>query len=993
MKTVLTPLFVGRREELDRLAAVLNAVQRGAGRCVLISGEAGIGKSRLLAEIRDRAKQSGFKLLTGRCFEQDRSFPYAPLVDMLPPFFAQSLASGQRDALGPLAPELLKLLPELEPHLSVPLSGSVLDREIEKRNLFGALTSLFWHQAEASPLLLIVEDLHWSDQASLEFLLHLVRRIAGKSILLLFTSRSVQAQAGLDELLAGLDREPIAQEIRLEPLSRAEVAQLLRGILDQTQEPSDEFVAAVYSLTEGNPFFAEEICTSLIASGDIYYADDQWRRKPLSQIDIPDNVQRVVQRRVSRISQSARRLIDLAAVSGRSFDFAVLQNLTRHSDKELLVLIKELMAARLVVEESADRFAFRHALTREALYGQLLVRERQALHAQLVQAIEQIYPDALESHLEALAYHAFEAGLWPKTIEYAQRAGEKALALYAPHAAVEQFTRALKAAEQLSQMPNHALHRLRGQAFDTLGKFAEARADFEAALQAAQAAGDQLATWQTLLDLALLWASRDYEKTGNYCRQALDLAHTMEDGAAIAHSLNRLGNWLMNSGRPFEALDHHREALTLFETLNDRAGIATTLDLLAMTSNQSGDAAGTVTYYERAIPILRGLQDWQILSSSLANLALYTLSQEHAQEAVKLAHDIGWQSGEAYALNCLAAVLFNRGRYSESLAIRSQSLDLAQAIEHPQWAASNHVFYGFCYKDLLALDRAEDHLTRGLALAKQVGTTFFAWMGGGGLASVYILQNRPEEAEALLADLPQEWIPSLFSVRLARIELALAQQDANRMLQLLDDLLKVPIVTEVAIGLIPFFQGPAQKLQARALLLLDRFDEAEQVLRQTVDLYTKHGLVHGLWRIYLALGEAYLAASRTEEAREMFTLAQEQINTLAATIDEDTLRENFVRLATELIPEVQPLTPRQAAKQEYGGLTRRERQVAAVVAQGLTNQDIADELVVSIKTVEAHVTRILSKLGFTSRAQIAAWAVDKGLASAPQDLDTLFRSS
>jgi DNA-binding CsgD family transcriptional regulator len=294
---------------------------------------------------------------------------------------------------------------------------------------------------------------------------------------------------------------------------------------------------------------------------------------------------------------------------------------------------------------------------------------------------------------------------------------------------------------------------------------------------------------------------------------------------------------------------------------------------------------------------------------------------------------------------------------------------------------------------MLALDRAEDHLTRGLALAKQVGSTFFAWMGGGGLASVYILQNRPEEAEALLADLPQEWIPSLFSVRLARIELALAQQDANRMLQLLDDLLKVPIVTEVAIGMIPFFQGPAQKLQARALLLLDRFDEAEQVLRQTVDLYTKHGLVHGLWRIYLALGEAYLAASRTEEAREMFTLAQEQINTLAATIDEDTLRENFVRQATELIPEVQPLTPRQAAKQEYGGLTRRERQVAAVVAQGLTNQDIADELVVSIKTVEAHVTRILSKLGFTSRAQIAAWAVDKGLASAPQDLDTLFRSS
>jgi DNA-binding CsgD family transcriptional regulator/Flp pilus assembly protein TadD len=781
----------------------------------------------------------------------------------------------------------------------------------------------------------------------------------------------------------------MAQTLNLKPLTHSEVEQMLRAILDQRQTLSAEFLKAIYSLTDGNPFFTEEIFTSLIASGDIYFTEGHWRRKPLSQINIPGNVQRLVEQRLSQLSQPAVRLLDLAAVSGRSFDFADLQALTGQSDSELLALIKELMAAQLVVEESTDQFAFRHALTREALYTRLLTRERQTLHGQMAQAIEHIHSGALEAHLEALAYHFFEAAIWTKALEYAQRAGEKAQSLYAPHAAVEQFTRALTAASRLSSAPpSAALYRLRGQAFDTLGEFDQARADYEAALQAAQAAKDQRATWQALLDLGLLWASRDYKRTGDYCRQALDLARSMKDQVAVGHSLNRLGNWLMNSGQPFEALGYHREALDLFEALDDRPGIAATLDLLAMNSNMCGDAEGTVIYYERAIPILRELNDRQTLSSSLANMALYTLSLEQANEAIQLARDIGWRSGEAYALGCMSWTLFSLGRYGEAMTLGTRSLEMAQAIEHPQWTASSHIFSGFFYSELLALAKAREHLAKGLALAKQVGSLFFSGMSSGGLASVYILQGQLEAAEMLLAELPQEWLPPLFSVRLAQVELALAQQDATRMLQLLDDIVNVVIAPEKAIGSVLFLHGPALTLQGQALMLQGRLDEAEQVLRQVVKLYTAHGIANGLWRIYLVLGKIYLAASRTKQAEEIFTTAREQIKVLAATIGDEDLRENFLHRATAMIPATQSLTSRQAAKQEFGGLTRRERQVAAVVAQGLSNQEIADELVVSVKTVEAHVTRILSKLGFSSRAQIAAWAVDRGLASAPQDLDS-----
>lgn len=987
MKSFLTPVFVGRREEIRQLDATLTAVQAGAGRCVLVSGEAGIGKSRLLAEIRDRAAGIGFTPLAGRCFEQDRSFPYAPLIDVLRPFLAQGAVADRLDALGPLAPELVKLLPELETLGLAMQPAPPLESEVEQRRLFEALTSLFLHQAQAGPVLLIVEDLHWSDQASLEFLLYLVRRMAEHPMLLLLSRRSADAQAGLVELLAGLDREPIAQEIMLDPLTRAEVAELLKAILGQPQALSAEFVGTIYSLTEGNPFFAEEICTSLIASGDIYYAGNQWRRKPLSQIDIPDSVQRLVQQRLGQISQPARQLIDLAAVSGRSFDFAVLQALTGHSDSELLARVKELMAAQLVVEESAEQFAFRHALTREALYARLLARERQALHGQLAQAIEHIHAAALEAHLEALAYHFYEGALWSKALEYAQRAGEKALALYAPHAAVEQFTRAVRAAGRLSQSPPSALYRLRGQAFDTLGDFDRAREDYEVALSAAQAAGEQPAAWQALLDLGLLWASRDYERTGGYCRQALDLARSMGDPAAIGHSLNRLGNWLMNSGQPFEALDYHREALDLFETLDDRAGIAATLDLLAMTSNQCGDGAATVTYYERAIPLLRELNDRQTLASSLTMLSNYTLDEVLVREAIELTREIDWRAGEAYALSYLGSLLAYRGDYGQGLSAAQSGLELAQAIDHRLWQVWGHIVLGVIYLELLAPDEAYRHLRSGRAMATEVGASFMIGFATGFLASTCLLLDRPDEAARLLPErLAGQIVVGDYSLAKASVELALTRQDPTHALQVLDRM-ELPDRMS-SLGAIAYYYGSVLQLRGEILMRLDRLEEAEADLQSSLVLYQEQGIRMGLWRTQLALGKLYQARADSYRAEAAFAAARTLIEELAATVLEDGLRENFRRRAMALIPPAQPLTPRQAAKAEFGGLTKRERQVAVVVAQGLSNQEIADELVVSVKTVEAHVSRILSKLGFSSRAQIAAWAVDKGLASAPQDLDS-----
>jgi DNA-binding NarL/FixJ family response regulator len=221
----------------------------------------------------------------------------------------------------------------------------------------------------------------------------------------------------------------------------------------------------------------------------------------------------------------------------------------------------------------------------------------------------------------------------------------------------------------------------------------------------------------------------------------------------------------------------------------------------------------------------------------------------------------------------------------------------------------------------------------------------------------------------------------------AKVELELARQHPTLALELLDRM-HLPERGNW-LGAMVYYYGSIYLLRGEILTRLEQPEQAQAVMQSTLDLYRKQGVQMGQWRIHLALGKLYQAAYDFEQAGAAFRTARVQIEELATTLNDDELRENFRRRAVAMIPEIKPLTSRQATKQEFGGLTRRERQVAAVVALGLSNQEIADELVVSIKTVEAHISHILSKLGFSSRTQIAAWAVNKGLAQAPKDLDSL----
>jgi predicted ATPase/DNA-binding NarL/FixJ family response regulator len=994
----ICPKLVGRQLDLTALHMLIDRKNSGQGQMILISGEAGIGKSRLVTETKIYAAQSDFLLLEGQCFQTDSAYPYAPLLDLFRSYFARYAPTSLAENMHPFVSTLSHLLPDLAllfPDLATIPAQPSIEPEEEKRRLFAAMTHFFTEQAAQQPVLLVVEDVHWCDDLSLDFLLHLIRRCRNVPLLFLVTYRSDELHPRLKKWLTHLDRERVAHEFSLVRLSRSDVAAMLDAMLVSKQGVDDNLVGTLSTLSEGNPFVVEELLKSLMTTGELVNVNGTWKLT-VRQASIPWSLQDAVRQRTERLSADARRLLLFAAVAGRRFNVALLQQVLRYDEAHLLPLLKELMAAQLVMEESADQFAFRHALTQQAIYRELLVRERQVLHRSIAETLEHLSTSSLlhEKYLEDLAYHCYEAGIWEQAMAYAQEVGEKALTLYAQQAAIDHLSRAVDAAHHLSQTPPAQLYQARGQAYETLGDFDRARGDYERALETATTAHQSNLEWQSMLSLGFLWTGRDYDQAGVWFRKALDLADELGDFTLRARSLNRLGNWLANTGQAEEGVQAHHEALRTFETLQDTQGMAETLDLLGMAYGFSGDSANSVKHHGRAVDLFRTLNDHQSLLSSLAGRAIHSAPEaiettysalrtrdecvQDTTEALRLARQTNSQTGEAFVEIVTTQVYFSFGEFGPALTHAQEAMRIATAIEHQQWMIATYNALGQLYILMLEPALAISALEAGLALSQTLGSAFWIRNLTSYLALGYMLRQEIARADAALKTImPRERKPGDLAERqIARIwgELALVQGEPRIALQ----------ITEYLLASTPGEQRSQPiphllKLKGEALVMLSRFEEAENAFENAKRGALARHAPSVLWHVHRSFGHLYHRLKREELAQREYTAARLVIEALAATIDETALQEHFLRTALASIPQGKSLSPQAITRSMYGGLSAREREVTRLIAQGTTNREIASRLVVSERTAEAHVSSILGKLGFTSRTQIVAWAIEKEL--------------
>jgi DNA-binding CsgD family transcriptional regulator len=992
-KLAVCPVLIGRENDLQLLDRLMAQSQEGKGQIALISGEAGIGKSRLVREIKGRAPQ-GTVILEGACFQTESVLPFAPLLDLFRNLFWAYPAEEIAPLMEPAAPQLLKMFPELSRYLPyrMPSAASSPDPEQEKRRIFQALVQTLAELAQRHPLIVILEDLHWSDSTSLEFLLLLARRISIQPFFLLLTYRNEDTTPELTHFLAGLDRERLGTEFPLKPMSLPDVERMLQAILDSPQTAvSRDFLDTLLVLTEGNPFFIEEILKALTAEGNISYANGIWDRNEINLLHIPRTIQDAVQRRTQQLDDDTHRALLLASVIGRRFDFRYLQELLNVQEVKLMAMIKQLMAAQLVVEETADQFAFRHALTQQAVYNTMLLRERQGLHRLVAETIERLHAASVESYAADLSFHYYSGAAWEKAFEYSRRAGELALSFYAQREAVVYYSRAIVAARHFDTAREPELLNARGWAYDLLGDFKSACEDFEHAIKLARQEGDVRSEWKTLTQFGSIMTAHDLQQAGEFFRQAEELARKLIEPKLRADSLNHVGNWLFMTGQTGQGLQCHRQALEFFEAEQDEAGMAETRALLGMATMHHGDQIGSYEEYWHAIHSFRTLDDKAALVSALVG-ASHTLndetdfvpsqtrdqSLEMGTEAVELARKIGWSSGEAFAEWGLSIGLANCGRFGEAFTHAQAAFRLGMELELRQRIGGAYYALGHIHLLMLQADPAVENLEQGATLAKEFGS---AWLIGSittDLAHAYLLKEEPDRARSLLEDVrPGQAVHYTRSERRmlwAKGNLLLAEKKPEEAMQIAEHLLaskRSSRITQPIPALL--------KLKGEALMAMNQREKARRDLERAKQGAEQREALPLLWQIQSQLGWLHKKQKDPEEAEREFANARKLLHILASNIQDERLQADFLHTALKTIPKEKTPSRRQSEAEQFGGLTAREREVARFLSEGKTNREIAKELVLSERTVENHISNILTKLQFTSRAQIAVWAVEKGL--------------
>ena len=438
-------VFVGRQREMGELRAALEESLAGRGQMVMLVGEPGIGKTRTAQELTTYAETQGARVLWGRCYEEEGAPPYWRWIQSIGSFISEQDPDQLSSAMGPGASHIAELIPGLREKLPDLTDPPALEPEPARFRLFDSVTTFLKNASQSQPLVIVLDDLHRDDHASLLLLEFLARGMAASNLLLVGTYRDVEVsrQHPLSQTLGSLMREQLFRRIQLGGLTQQEVSEFAE--LSAGVALPDNALDLVHRRTEGNPLFVNEI-VRLLSQGEVA-TDPGWAAM------VPEGIRDAIGRRLNRLSSECNRVLTTAAVVGRQFNLDLLEELSSDfSEDQLLELLDEALKAGVLeeVRMGAERFQFQHALIQETLVSEISAARQVRLHARIGVALEELYGAEVETHAAELAHHFAEAEPvlgTEKLVRYSLAAGEQALAAYAWEEALFVFDRALAAKE------------------------------------------------------------------------------------------------------------------------------------------------------------------------------------------------------------------------------------------------------------------------------------------------------------------------------------------------------------------------------------------------------------------------------------------------------------------------------------------------------------------------------------------------------------------
>jgi DNA-binding CsgD family transcriptional regulator/tetratricopeptide (TPR) repeat protein len=996
-----TSRFVGRRAELGRLEAAFAYASGGDPVTLCVGGEAGVGKTRLVTRFAGQVRGSGGQVLLGGCIELgEGSLPYAPVVEAL-----RGLGRGLEPAVldelvGPGRPLLARLLPELGQGEESTSAGLAVGSSAQAR-LFEAFLALLERLADRSPTVLVVEDLHWADRSTLDLLTFLVRNLRAALLLVLtYRTDELHRRHPLRPFLAGLDRSGRAERLEVDRFDRVDLADLLAGILGT--KPDDELVEGIYRRSEGNAFFAEELlATTHQGNGR----------------SLPPSLENVLLSRVQVLPEDAQATLRIVATASGRVEHELLAAVSELPEADLLAALRAAVAHQVLVPDPAtETYAFRHALTQEALYAELLPGERARLHAAFARVLTQ-RPDLAEPNRLAaparLAYHWVRAHDPARALPAAVEAGLQSQAAYGFADAQRHFETALELWDQVAD------------AEQRLGL--DHAAVLQHAAESAYLAGDpNRAITLTHAALVDVEAAKDpvragllHGRLGGYLRAtggegafaeyeaAVRLVPTSPPLAERAQVLAAFGEALIGQGHYRESRDLCEEAIAIAGQIGALAEEGDARKALGVDLAFLGDLKAGVGQLSQARRIAEGVgkvdevaRTFATLSGLLEAFGELEAATAVALEGAELAASQGLGRWHSPFLTATAArALFALGRWDDAEVLLHRAADRVA----PELAAARvYIYTARSQLDLargLAASAAEHLAVAREAYAQTVTQPWFATPLFTATAELAMLEGRLGDADAAVAeglrvagaDLIFDAPLYALGLRVAadRAELARARRTGDEVLEArevgnaLAGELRARMSPEGADGTVPTPRTEAQAVLCEAELARlgghsdpDLWAAAAKAWQRLGEPYPT---AYARWREAEALLLGGLVREQVEPSLRAAHATASELGAASLRAEIEALaRRGRLNLGTDAATTPPP-APEPPSPLDRLGLTAREQEVLALVAIGRTNRQIAETLFISPKTATVHVSNILGKLGVRSRVEAATIAHRLGI--------------
>ncbi len=864
------PRFVGREAELAQLSERWSNAAAAHPSMVLIAGEAGIGKTRLAAEVVDLAVSTGGTVLQARCYEAERSMFLQPVLDSIRSFVLSAKPDLVRELVGDRAGSLAELVPEIGQILR-PLRYERATPDIERRRAFEALTGFLRALAARGPVLLFLDDLHNAGSSTLELLHFLTRRTAGARLLVLATLRVDEGGEALSHL------DGVAARLDVGPLRGPAVSELARRM------GAGELAERIESMTRGHTLFVVEMLRS-IAERQPEEGD-----API----IPDTLLKAVVGRVRRTGPDVEELLRVAATLGSAFDLEVAARLLDVPFEEAARRADRARVARLLVD-AGPAFEFANDLIRDILYMDTPLPTRSARHRRAARL--------LEGNPEAVAIHAAAADDWAVAFQAWMQAADRAAARYANRDAEQMLERAMEAAARLGDPAQVAQARLaRGRVREALAEFSPAYDDHLAAIELAREAGDAPTEMQALRELGgdiLVGLGRKVQDCLPNLESALRIAEDLEDQGAQVDILARLAVIWSNRLRFDIAYEDAERAVEVATELSDDRAMARALDGLKAAAAYCGDLDTLESVLPRLERILRSrgelwLLHWSVFESSFIPMARaqWDRAAKRIEEAIELTRRIGYRTADPMYVAHLGWIHRSRGRYGSALSEGERAVGLAEDIGHPWMIAFTEAMLGWTLTEVGAFDEAVRHLEHGMEAAERDGAEGYVLRCLAHLALALWERGDHEEATAFL-ERSEEILQSVVSpgtgaflhgahAYVAAATVRLAAGDPEGAEELVAPVMGADWLDAAAASVL---------VAARCRTARGDRDAAAGLASRALRAADEAGLPAVAWQARAILAQI---AGAGEAANENLAAARRIVDSLAASIPDDAIRKGY----------------------------------------------------------------------------------------------------